>query len=819
MPRWLRITLRLLLSFTGVIVLLWMGLAWYVNAHKKEILQEITARLSKQTGGQLTIRDMRPSLWKSFPNISIALEDISLRDSLFDQHHHNLLEARTLFVRLNTFELLSKRMEIRKITAAHGSVFLFTDSTGYSNEYLLSKKDTSDKKNGRQTMFSAFALEDIRFHFEHKIKQKLFDIHISNLDGTTETAKGAWQMHINTKAHVNQFCFNTVRGSYLKNKELDIDIGLTYDPEKKTLIIPDQDLKIDGEPVFLSALFDFGVKPATFKLGLHADAIPYKTAVSWVSQNISRKLDSFDFEKPVSVNVQINGQTKFRSIPLIRVAYQVTDNTLITKAGDVAHVSFHGFYFNEAMAGLGHGDNNSQLQFRQVEGSWNNIPFTMDTLRITNLLVPYIDAHIRSKFPLTTINGVIGGNTFAFDKGDAEADFRYVGGILAQDTTPYTINGYVKINKAGMTYIPRSLTFNDVRTTVVFKDDNVYLRDVHLAAKSSSVTMEGEALHFLRFYFTDPGKILVNWRVRSPQINLNDFLSFIGKRKTEASGRQHKGPTTRIGRQIDNVLNGANIAIDANVDRLIYRNFTAEKVIAKASLSQSGINIEKAGLNHAGGNLVINGVINQAASNNPFNLTANINQVNVAAIFKSFDNFGQQAIAYTNIEGRLTATAAITGQMTEGGKIIRNSLNGYVDFNLEDGALNNFSPLQKVSKFIFKKRNLSHVTFKSLHNKLQIAGDKITIPPMKIETSAVNIDVVGVYGMPKGTDIFLSIPLRNPEKEEASTMIGKLLRKGKGFVVNLRAQDGDSDGVKIGWDPFKKGKKAQEEGEAAENSQ
>lgn len=818
MPRWLRITLRITGGFTGLVLLLWIGLAWYIGAHKKEILQEVTTRLSEKTGGRLTIRDMKPSLWKSFPNVSIALEDIALRDSLYEQHRHSLLEARTLFVRLNTFQLLSRKMEIRKITAAHGSIFLYTDSSGYSNAYLLSKKDSTAPKRNKEAIFQSFALEDIQLHFVNKVKQKLFHIHIKNLDGTTEQAGGALQVHVSTQAHVHQFCFNTVRGSYLKDKDLDIGIGLTYDQDKKTVSIPNQEIRISREPILFTALFDFSESPAKFKIGLHSESVPYKTAVGWVSQNISKKLDSFDFKKPVAVDVQVNGVMKYRNIPAIKVAYIIKDNTLVTKAGDIEDVSFRGFYFNEVNPGQGHGDNNSQLQFQAVKGSWNNIPFTMDTLRITNLLMPYVDVHVMSKFPLTTINGLLSGNTFSFDKGDAAADFRYVGGILAHDTTAYTINGFVSISKAGMTYLPRSLTFNDVRTTVLFKDNNVFLRDVHLASKSSSVTMEGEALHFLRFYFTDPGKILINWRLKSPQINLNDFISFIGKRKSEAAARTKSGPVTRVGRQIDNVLNSSSINLDAIVDKLIYKNFAASHVAAKVSLSQSGIHIEKAGLQHSGGNLLISGVINQAATNNPFDITAHINQVNVAAIFKSFDDFGQQAISNTNIEGRLTATAAVKGQMTENGAIIRNSMNGYVDFKLEDGALNNFSPLEKVGRFVFKKRNLSHVTFKSLHNKLQIEGNKITIPPMTIETSAVNIDVVGVYGMPKGTDIFMSIPLRNPEKEEASTIIGKLLRKGKGFVVNLRAQDGDSNGVKIGWDPFKKGKKALEENDSEQSS-
>ena len=817
MPRWLRISLRIFAGFIGLVLLLWLGMAWYINSHKKQLLQEITSRLSERTGGTLTIRDMEPSLWKSFPNMSIALKDVTLRDSLFAQHGHSLLDVRTLFVKVNTFELLSKKTEIRKITASGGSIYLYTDSSGYSNSYLLAskKKDTATSKK-QATLVDAFGLEDIQLFFVHKVKQKLFHIHIKSLDGTTELAKGVWQMHIRTDAHVHNFCFNTIRGSYLKDKDLDISVALTYDPDKKSLYIPNQEIKISKQPLMFTALFDFGQQPAAFNMRLHSPSIKYKTAVSWVSQNIARKLDSFDFKHPVAVDVQINGVMKYRNTPLIRVNYIIKDNTLVTKAGEVDDVSFTGFYYNEAVAGNGHGDNNSQLQFQNVKGKWSNIPFTMDTLNVTNLIVPYLNVRVRSKFDLTAINDIAGGNSFAFNRGKAEADLHYIGGVLAQDTTPYTINGFVKISDAALSYLPRALDFRDVRATVLFQEDNLMLRDIHLASKSSSVTMEGEALHFLRLYFTDPGKITINWRVASPQLNLNDFLAFVGQRKTGAGKQKgsNQGHKTRIGAQIDNVLTASSININANVNKLVYKNFIATNVAAQASLAQSGIVIQKAGLQHAGGTISIMGNIDQQARNNPFRIKADIRQVDVTAIFKSFDNFGQKAIASDNLRGKLTANAAIAGQMTETGAIINNSMNGYVDFRLEDGVLEHFSPLEKISKFVFKNRNLSHVTFKDIHNRLDISGDKITIPQMTIESSAVNITLQGVYGLQKGTDIFMSVPLRNPEKEEPSTLVGKLLRRGKGIVVNLRAQDEDGTGVKIGWDPFKQGKKQLESNEA-----
>jgi hypothetical protein len=809
MPRWLRITARIVAGLLLILLIAWGGLAWYINTHKQTLLHSITQKLSEETGGILVIRDMQPSLWKSFPNISVVLLDVSLRDSLYAKHRHSLLEVKQLYVKLNSLSLLSGRTEIKKLTASHGALFFYTDATGYSNTYVLGKKkqDGNATKKGKGTIVAAFAMEDVDIKFVNEVKHKLFHIHVRELDGTTVLAKGVYQVRVAAAAHVHNFCFNTARGSFIKDQDLDINIGLSYNPEKKLLYIPEQEIKIGGMPVLYTALFDFIKPPSSFSIRLRTNQIRYQNAVGWVPANIARKLKPFDFKQPIAVDAQITGVMAYKNIPVIRVSYLVHDNVLQSAFGDVSGLSFNGFYFNETTPGNGHGDDNSQLQFRQVHGIWKDIPFTMDTLNVTNLLMPFLNARVRSSFPIAALNDVVGGDAFTFSKGRADADLHYIGGVLPQDTTPYTINGFVKMQDAGLSYLPRRLNFNDVRATVLFKEDNLSFRDVHLRSKSSSITMEGEALHFLRLYFTDPRKITLLWRAHSPLINLSDFLSFAERRSARKPEATVAKPVGRIGTQMNRVLESSTIRLDAKVARLVYKNFTATGVSAHTTLAEQSIILDKAALGHAGGTLMLTGIIDQDAQSNPFNLKADLDKVNVSALLRSFDNFGQDALTANNLQGRLTANAAISGKMTEAAKIIPGSLNGKVTFRLEDGVLDRFGPLEKIGKVIFKKRNLEHVTFKDMHNTLTIAGSRITIPPMTIATSAVNMHVQGVYVIPKGTDIAIAVPLQNPEKEEASTIFGKLLRKRGGIVVNLRARDEDGTGVKITWDPFKKGQK------------
>jgi uncharacterized protein involved in outer membrane biogenesis len=87
-----------------------------------------------------------------FPNLSIELKNVSIKDSLFDNHHHPLIQADKIFLRLNTMHLFSKALSFTKAEADNAEFYLFTDSSGYSNGYLLNSKNQSQKKDQDNTV-------------------------------------------------------------------------------------------------------------------------------------------------------------------------------------------------------------------------------------------------------------------------------------------------------------------------------------------------------------------------------------------------------------------------------------------------------------------------------------------------------------------------------------------------------------------------------------------------------------------------------------------------------------------------------------------
>ncbi|WP_449435983.1 AsmA family protein [Pedobacter steynii] len=146
MPRWSKITLKVIGILIGLILIIFSGLALYVNSNKESLLQTITQKLNKNLNGTLTIGSMEPTFLRGFPGVSIKLLKVTMRDSLWKNHQHTLLDAKELEVSVNTLSLLKGTVEIKKIGINNAAIYLFTDSNGYSNTAIFRKKDKTKRK-------------------------------------------------------------------------------------------------------------------------------------------------------------------------------------------------------------------------------------------------------------------------------------------------------------------------------------------------------------------------------------------------------------------------------------------------------------------------------------------------------------------------------------------------------------------------------------------------------------------------------------------------------------------------------------------------
>jgi uncharacterized protein involved in outer membrane biogenesis len=816
MRKWIRIALIVFGSLLAVFLILWVGLAWYIRQHKTALLHQISDILNDRLhGGQLEIKDMEPSLVRSFPDISVSLQDLSVKDSLWSQHHHNLLEVSRVFVKVNSLALLHNKLDIKQVSLEKGTIYLYTDSTGYTNASVLKRKSQGDSTTaGGRSMgpdITGLQLVDMRFVMDNQEKGKLFDFNIDKLKGELKNNDTGWVCSINTNLLVKSLAFNTDRGSFVKNKRITTELQFEFNRKKKILFIPQQGLEIDGQPISAGATFSFGDSARQFNVHIVAEKVLLSQASSWLTPKISSRLDSIQLEKPLDAEFALTGHMVPHDLPLVNVTWKTTDNIVITKGMELDECSFGGGFTNEWVPGLPRTDENSTISLYALKARCYGIPVMADTVHIENLVHPALTGYFRSEFPLTDLNNASGGDgVFNFTGGTAKAALYYKGGITAGDTITPFLKGTVQLKQGVLAYTPRNLQFKNCNATLDFTGQDLYLKDISIQTQNSSLLMDGSVRNITNLYFTAPEKLQLDWNVRSPQISLDEFRSFLGKRKAAAiSKAASKRKVSRIANQLNVMLNSCNVNLNILVDKLTYGHFTAQKVTADMALSQTDILLRKIALSHAGGSIQLNGNVKQDGTNNRFKINTDISNVHIDQLFYAFDNFGMVSLSSKNLQGIISAKADISGNVKDNGQMAPQSMYGTLSFDLRQGALIHFAPIEDIGDVVFRKRNLGNITFDNLKNTLTLQGNKILIPPMQINSSALYIDVTGVYGMPTGTDLYMDVPLRNPSKDEDITdKDEKKKRSHRGIVLHLHATD-DSNGkvkIKLGG----KGKKVEE---------
>lgn len=805
MMRWLKLFLKVIGGFLLLVILLFAVAVSYVHLNKKAVLNTITEQLNDNISGTLSIENMEPTIIRGFPGISISLKNVLLRDSLWDGHKHDLLRAKELFVSVNALSIIRGGARVRDITINDADIYLFTDSNGYSNTKIFKPKehrDSTKKKN--QPRINHIYFNKVNLVFENKTKNKLFHVNIRRLETILNYRHDGWDAELDLDAFVKQFNFNTTKGSFLKNKTLNGDLRLSYNKPKGILTIHEQELEIDDDDITIAGHFMLADSPPTFVLNIKAEKIKYKNATALLSPNISSKINTLDFEGPIDLQASIAGSMKYRDTPLVKISWQVYDNLFTTPGGDVRKCSFTGTFRNEIHPTNGRNDRNSRIGIHGMKGEWSDIPFQADTITIDNLVSPVLEGRFTSKFPLKKLNPIIGANTFNFDAGTLDMDLFYKAGIRNNVNTDPYIYGHVNIRNAGMTYVPRNLSFTNSNATVQFAGSDVMLNNVRLQKGSAILNMQGSLKNFLNLYYKNPEKIVLDWHIRSPVINVDEFRSFLSQRKQAVSVKKKSSNANenakRISDQLDRVLDASSVHMDIKLDKLTYRQFLAEDIYANINLTQSDIILQKFDVKHADGRLRMSVHIKQQGTVNNFKLNTDVDNVNIKKFFQALENFGQTSITDKNIEGSLSAKIDVTGAVKDDGKLMPNSFKGTAEFEFKDGALIEFEPFKKISKFVFRKRNLDNVKFGTIKNKFDIDGDKITIYPMFIESSVVNMNVEGIYSLGAGTDINVDIPLRNPKKDELILDEGDRHESNmQGLVLHLKAVDGDDGKVKIKW--------------------
>jgi hypothetical protein len=658
--------------------------------------------------------------------------------------------------------------------------------------------------------FRKVSIQHAGFRMDEGLTHKVFGFRIPNLDcNIQQDAKSpVLTLDLNLDCLVQAMIFNQQKGSFLENKSLQGTVRIFYNKDSKELNFDRIQLAVDHQPFILTGKFFFAKEGTPFLLSWNTKNLSFRKAASFLSANLQKTLEPYDISNPIdSLTGSLDNSEPQYSTPLIHLWLNVKNRNIKSPFIAVGQASFMATFNNEAIRSRGHEDSNTVIHFSAFQGNWENLHFYSDSVVLSNLIHPRVKMNVMSDFKLDAMNRFLKENELSFSRGTGNINLVYSGSLESHYDSSRLLTGSITLADADLLYAPRNLRFAPLSGVIRFTGRDMIIDNLVLHSGSSDLTMNGNLKSIFYFMNHRNEKFTLDWRMTSNRLNLDDFNSFLRPQSKSAEAEKKKSAPDNMVSEYFSRMTSSDFNISLKASQLIYKKFVVDSLQAAIILQENSVYFRNVVLKHGKGNMHLQGFLQNDTSSNTFALKTQMNNINVSSLFYIFDNFGLKSMTDKNISGNLSANISMEGRLTPNAQLIQDQFKSSIHFNLKNGQLLNFPPLEQIQQKILKKRNLSDVRFADLHDSIEVRGENITIHRMEIRSSVLTLFVNGMYNTKTGPDMSIQVPLSNLKANKDSVIVNKGIQRNQGISVRLRVRRGTNGKLDVSWDPFNKANK------------
>ena len=791
---------QVVLFFLGLLVLIIVSagiLALYFESNKAKISTQITSKINENISGTITIGSINYKFLKGFPKMTLALSQVELRDSLWANHKRTLLQAKQIEVRINVIDLIVNEINIDKIEIENATLYLFKGKNGLSNTNIFRSKESSQKTESATTStIHLINLKQVHFISENVIGKKLFNFDNIDVRSTINHTNDDWNTVVYLKTLAKSLTFNTKHGSFIKDQKVEGMLAANFSATKNEISVTTEKLSIGKDFFDINAKFSLNENKSPFKIAIKT-TILWKNAAALMSNNIYVKVNQFDFKDPINVGCIIDGDMNATEDPKITVSTKSINNELTIPDGLITDCFFDAKFTNHYKQGAGCNDINSGIIITKFTGRYKTIPFAMPLGKILNFEETTASGSFSSEFEVAKLNKIIAKNLMHFSSGHAKVnmDFRFSIADLKIEK-PYFI-GKVMVQDAVAKYGPRNVSFVKSNVQLDFTEKALLIKKINLKDNKSNVLIEGKIDNFLNLYYENPGLIVIDWDIYAPFIDVKNLVAnFTNPYKAPINQKESEN---NISEELFSAIKKSQVVINVKADKMVYGKLVANDAKVLILLKNNEVIVKNGIVKSADGSVTFQGKLTPQGEDFILKSDTKIEKVDIAKFLASLNNFGITSFTPANLKGFLTASASVEGKLLAGGELKTNSLMGKATVKVSQGKLIDFKPITNIAKFAFPFRDVNNIVFRDLSGNFIIRGEAITVKNLKVSSNILNLDINGVYSFGRGTNLALTIPLRNPKKDQL--IVDKEQRAEKrldGIVLHLLAIDDEGE-IKIRW--------------------
>ncbi|MEX2336268.1 MAG: AsmA-like C-terminal region-containing protein [Fulvivirga sp.] len=736
--------------------------------YRDQLIDHFIREANKSINTPIHVDEISVSSLRKFPQVSLSFKGVYIEES-FDGSSYPLLQADKIDFTFNPLAVFKGNYTIEQVHMKDGKCHLKMNKAGEINYDIFKKVDTTQQHTVAFDL-SKITLKNITFTYTNDLK----NVHLEMITSSTEANLSAVgkSYDIQTDGDVQLKYLMINNSTWAKEKQLQVQSTLNYDDRDKHLVIHtstvginNSDFLVDGNYAFKNEqLIDLNVK------GKNTDI---QTLLSILPERTTEKFIKYKSKGGVYFDLNMRGEIGGKSgAPALEIKFGLTGSELYHPDSDVkiTHADMAGHFKAREITDLG----NATLTLKNISGELEDNHFT-GNLYMKNFNTPFVRFDFEGRVDINSLFKFYKAESIESAEGVLNANLNFEGNLSdlknKSKSRRLKTSGDINLDNLSIKLAEFPLAIENLRGNLLFNNNDLALSDVSGKLGKSDFLLNGFFKNIIAYLLFDNQPVGIESDLKSDFIDLDELLAAnSGDKKSDSKYSFSISP---------------RLVLDFNceIEHLKFRRFNPRAIHGALKVKDQVVLSDGIQFNAMGGPISLTALVD--ASMNSLvkvNTSFNLKNINIDSAFYVFENFNQTFLEDRHLKGKIFADVNAEMIFNDELHLFSESLTSNITTSIRDGQLNNFEPMQKLTKYLNEDK-LDHLRFSELKNTIHISKRTIYLPEMEVSSNISDIRISGTHTFDQKIDYKVVTPLRSRQKIDSDEAFGAIEEDNTGRAM------------------------------------
>ena len=764
---------RVLVSIVLIIFLIISSGVIFSIIYKDKIIGYFINQTNKHITTPIDVGKIEVSIFNHFPNLSVNLYQVTIKENV-SNHQGILGQAKKISVSFNPIDLLRKNYSIHGVHITDGEVYLKIDKEGIPN-YLFYKRDSASK--GQKLTLQNLTAENLKIdYFDMKSTYHVAML-VKKATSYLEQIDTLLNVHVKGELVTDEITVN--KRKFFDNKLVEIETEIVVDLRNKVYNFNTGNLKIDKGEFEVTGEIDQIAKFIDLKItGINTS---FQTINSLLSNDISKHFQHYRSRGKVYFSGNVVGNYGDNTNPMVTLDFGAKDASFYHPQykKEIENVNLTGHFTTSKVNRpenyrLDLTDFSCQLEDKLLDGS----------LSLKNFSNYWIDLVLKGEADVNTLLLLFPKEFVKTAFGTLKMDI-HINGQLEDPKLTKTMdaNGEIELKNLSFVLYGEKLPFNKINGSLILRNNDLAVSDLRGNVGNSDFRLNGFIKNISNILFIKNKFYKMQADLQSTHIDFDELLkSNFASRDT--SSNKNNTYEFRISPKI-------SLDFNCEIDHLKFQRFHGKDIKGQVEINNQIAVLKNVSFASMGGRVNISGSVNSKKDNMVETISeATLSNINIDSIFYVFKNFNQDWLVDKNLKGQLEAEINLYMNFSKNLALNSKSLVADIHTSINNGELNDFEPMMRLSKFV-EEKSLAQMRFSKMTNEIKIENRTIYLPEMEIRSNVSNILISGTHTFDKEIDYHLSVPLKSFIRISKKKDYDESARRGIHLLLKITGNTSD----------------------------